>query len=116
MERMLDLEIYYDADKFIGRRYYDLRQQPGNENKGQFVTPTQDHYGFGFGKHACPGRFFASNESKVIMIHLLMKYDWKFLPGQSRPEKKTIGHETMYSSDVKIMYKARKCEIEFPVA
>lgn len=30
---------------------------------------------FGYGKHACPGRFFAANEIKVIVINLLRKYD-----------------------------------------
>ncbi|CAG8731014.1 5949_t:CDS:2, partial [Funneliformis mosseae] len=30
---------------------------------------------FGFGKHACPGRFFAVNEIKVALHYLLLKYN-----------------------------------------
>jgi cytochrome P450 len=37
---------------------------------------------FGLGKHACPGRFFASNEMKVALCHLLLKYDFEFLNGE----------------------------------
>ena len=33
--------------------------------------------GFGYGEHACPGRFFASNEMKVALSFLLLNYDWK---------------------------------------
>jgi cytochrome P450 len=34
-----------------------------------------DSIHFGHGIHACPGRFFASNEIKVVMIELLQKWD-----------------------------------------
>jgi hypothetical protein len=27
--------------------------------------------------HACPGRFFASNEVKVAVIFLLLRFEWK---------------------------------------
>jgi cytochrome P450 len=41
---------------------------------------------FGHGNHACPGRFFASNEIKVVLIELLRSWEWKFLEGMGRPE------------------------------
>lgn len=31
--------------------------------------------GFGFGKHACPGRFFALNEMKIFVAHMVLNYD-----------------------------------------
>lgn len=31
--------------------------------------------GFGYGRHACPGRFFAANEIKLILARLLLDYD-----------------------------------------
>jgi len=33
---------------------------------------------FGHGNHACPGRFFASNEIKVVLIELLKSWDFRF--------------------------------------
>lgn len=29
----------------------------------------------------CPGRFFASNEIKIVVAHLLLLFDWRFEEG-----------------------------------
>lgn len=44
------------------------------KNRGLIVT-TDDFFSFGFGKHACPGRFFASQEMKLMIAHIVMTYD-----------------------------------------
>ena len=49
----------------------------GKENKHQFVTTSPDSLIFGHGNHACPGRFFASNEIKVVMIELLRSWEFR---------------------------------------
>lgn len=35
----------------------------------------QKFLGFGHGRHACPGRFFASQEMKLMLAHIVMTYD-----------------------------------------
>jgi len=30
---------------------------------------------FGLGKDACPGRFFASNQIKIVLAHLIRNYN-----------------------------------------
>lgn len=60
------------------RRFLDLRQQPGQTTKWQFVTTSADHLAFGHGRHSCPGRFFAANEIKVILTYLLLGFEWRF--------------------------------------
>ncbi|CAN8102035.1 unnamed protein product [Discula destructiva] len=62
-------------DEFHPWRFSDLRSNPGEENKHQFVTTTTENTVFGHGVWACPGRFFASNEIKAILIQLLARYD-----------------------------------------
>lgn len=47
----------------------------GHEAPAQLVSPSPAHLGFGYGKHACPGRFFAANEIKIVLCHILLKYD-----------------------------------------
>ncbi|KAG4437762.1 hypothetical protein IFR05_006747 [Cadophora sp. M221] len=64
--------------QFDGLRYYNLRKIPGNENKHQFVATSPDSLNFGHGNHACPGRFFASNEIKVVLIELLQNWEFRF--------------------------------------
>ena len=49
----------------------------GKENRHQFVTTSSDSLVFGHGNHACPGRFFASNEIKVVMIELLRSWEFR---------------------------------------
>lgn len=41
---------------------------------------------FGHGRFACPGRFFASNESKVVLAELLLTYDIRLRDGEERPK------------------------------
>jgi cytochrome P450 len=60
-------EYYPNPYTYKPWRFADLRKQPGNENKYRFVTTSQESISFGHGKHACPGRFFASNEIKIIL-------------------------------------------------
>ncbi len=39
---------------------------------------------FGFGRHACPGRFFAANEIKLVLAQLLLNYDMKLPEGAEK--------------------------------
>ena len=32
---------------------------------------------FGYGPHACPGRFFATNEIKMLLARLILEFDFK---------------------------------------
>ncbi|KAL6351898.1 hypothetical protein LRP88_14710 [Fusarium phalaenopsidis] len=78
---MVDANIYPDPHEFDGYRFYRLRGDPTMESKAHLVSTSREHLGFGHGKHACPGRFFASNEVKLLLCHLLYKYDWKHQDG-----------------------------------
>ena len=110
---MNDETIYPEANSYDGFRFYKIRQEPGQENKHQLVMASKDHFGFGYGVHACPGRFFASNEIKIILAHLLMKYDFKFAEdGLSRPKSFELGTEIVCDHRVKMLFKARKPEID----
>ncbi|ETS81536.1 hypothetical protein PFICI_06538 [Pestalotiopsis fici W106-1] len=80
--RHWDPQVYPDPYTFDGYRFFKLRQEKGKENTSQFVSTGQNHLGFGHGQHACPGRFFASNEIKIILCHILLKYDWRLIEGE----------------------------------
>ncbi|KAL6406725.1 p450 monooxygenase [Ilyonectria robusta] len=67
--------------------------------------------GFGHGMHSCPGRFFASNEAKVALCHLLMKYDFKLAPGE-KPKVSQFGFTFEADAAVKVLIRRRKEEIE----
>ncbi|KAH8840103.1 hypothetical protein MCOR02_006605 [Pyricularia oryzae] len=80
-----DGSLYGDPERFDGRRWLRMRRSdPARQAAAQFVGLAPDHMGFGFGQHACPGRFFASNVLKTLLAHLLLGYEWK-LADPSRP-------------------------------
>lgn len=76
---------YPEADTFDGFRHYKLRSggTASDHARNQFVTTNESNLAFGYGRHACPGRFFAANEIKMILARLILDYDIK-MPGDSK--------------------------------
>ena len=107
-----DETIYPNAATYDGYRFYKMRQEPGHEHRHQFVTTSRESYGFGHGIHACPGRFFATNESKILLIHLLLKYDWKLKEGSERPKNFEVGTELITDPTVELLFRSREPEID----
>lgn len=111
-ERQMDPELFADPESFDGRRFLDLRGRPGEENKWQLTTTSGNLLGFGHGTQACPGRFFAANEIKVLLVFMLMKYEWKFPEGQGMPKMGRFAQERIVNPDARVLVRRRKAEIE----
>lgn len=62
---------------------------------------------FGHGRYACPGRFFASNIMKIILTELLMRYEFKFVEGQTRPENLNADEFLYAHPDSKLLVRKR---------
>ncbi|PQE33517.1 ent-kaurene oxidase protein [Rutstroemia sp. NJR-2017a WRK4] len=41
------------------------------------AMPSEKFMSFGFGRHACPGRYVALTMEKLMVVEFLMNYDWK---------------------------------------
>ena len=54
-----------------------------------FVSTSPIFHPFGHGRHACPGRFFAAHELKLMLAYMVTHYD--FEPLEKRPPSKWIG-------------------------
>jgi cytochrome P450 len=108
--RRRDPKYYSDPEKFDGYRFLKMRAEPGKENVAQFVSTSPDHLGFGHGQHACPGRFFASNEIKIIFCHILLKYDWRVIEGQE-PKAGVQGWNLYADPRAKLEIRRRQEEI-----
>ncbi|KAG9232275.1 cytochrome P450 [Amylocarpus encephaloides] len=109
---MLDPELFPEPYAYNGRRFLDLRNAAGAENKYQLVTTTSEFTVFGHGTHACPGRFFASNEMKLLLAHMLLYYDWKFPEGQEKANHIIMGTRRGPNPKQKVMFKSREPEID----
>ncbi|KZV74109.1 cytochrome P450 [Peniophora sp. CONT] len=66
-------------------RWASIREEESEALKHQMVATGATLLHFGHGKHACPGRFFAANELKAMLAHLVLEYDVRFRDGESRP-------------------------------
>jgi ent-kaurene oxidase len=102
-----DETLWEKPFEFDGFRFERLRQQPGHENKHQFVTTGIDSLYFGHGKHACPGRFLADAEIKLILMNLIVNYDVKLPDGTSRPENVEMNSGVMADPTKTILLKRR---------
>lgn len=109
--QLRDPKIYPNPDKFDIYRFYNMRQLPGKENVGQFVTTSPDHVGFGHGPHACPGRFFASNQIKVALCHILLKYDIRVSKG-SPTDSMAFGLSLVANPRARLDIRRRKEELD----
>ena len=65
---------------------------------------------FGYGRFACPGRFFASMQSKLILIDVIRKYDLSLMEeeGGRRPANMKFADANVPDPAVKILLRARR--------
>lgn len=112
---MLDEAIYPDPLKFDGYRSLRLRQAATTtEEKGQHqaTTTSAEFLIFGHGLHACPGRAFAVNEIKLVMVHLLLQYEFQWPKEGARLPEIAAGFQPITNPAQIIMYRKRVPELD----
>jgi cytochrome P450 len=88
----LDPELYLDPLEFNPLRFFDIRQKQGESDKHQFASNSSTNPAWGIGKYACPGRFWAGAQIKLLLMVLLLEYDIAFPVGQTKkPGRVAIG-------------------------
>lgn len=96
-----DPEVYEAPDEFRPFRFSDMRKVAEGDGaaaedkeaaqasylsraRKQWATTTNDFLGFGHGRGACPGRFFAAAELKLMLAHLVLNYDFEMMEKRPR--------------------------------
>jgi cytochrome P450 len=90
---MLDEGQFDDPLKFDGFRYDRMRNGVQSDDQTATDVAKTSHFTstgvyslpFGHGRFACPGRFFAGLESKLILIHILENFELRLPEGTGRP-------------------------------
>ena len=104
----LDENLMPGAHEFDPMRFYKQRQDPDEANLHQFTTTEKNSLHFGYGKWACPGRFFAMYEIKLILAYLLLKYEFKF-PGEGKRPENLSAHEYVFpDQDAHVLFRERE--------
>ena len=80
----------------------ESHSSPGVEVPNQLSTVTggDTFLSFGHGKYACPGRFFASHEIKLMLAQLVQHYDVAFMA--KRPANQVIMEVMLASRSTQI--------------
>lgn len=89
-----DPAIYPEPEEFKPFRFAEKRDATGaaeadrssyvQRARQAFATTSPEFTAFGHGRHACPGRFFAASELKLMLAYIVLNYDFEFQ--QRRPE------------------------------
>lgn len=118
--RHMDPSIHPTPDLFNGFCSSNLEKQQenghtsrslgGNVSRARFklVTTTPDYLVWGYGKHACSGRFFASLVMKLLLAHVISQYDVKLEnDGDMRPEDIVVGFNRLPNPHAKVLLRKR---------
>ncbi|EJF67303.1 cytochrome P450 [Dichomitus squalens LYAD-421 SS1] len=98
-----DTTNYDGADEFDPFRFSDVREG-GDSARHQYVNTSSDYIAFGRGKHACPGRFFASMELKVVLAYLILTYDMTLEGDAGRPANINLSFSVIPSRDAVVRF------------
>ncbi|KAK4867923.1 hypothetical protein LT330_007582 [Penicillium expansum] len=97
-----------NPEVFDGFRFERLRNEPNSDSKFQAVGTGNDHLVFGLGTQACPGRFFAIHEAKVVLARFLKYYDFKLSDTTApNPMGTAAGVLTVVDPTTKFWFKKR---------
>ncbi|VUC23403.1 unnamed protein product [Clonostachys rosea] len=76
-------DMYFsNASKFEPLRFYEMRKE--EPAKHQYISTGKNDLAWGYGRHACPGRFFAHVEMKIFMAEFVRRWDVKMKDGLPR--------------------------------
>ena len=104
---------YENAHAYDAFRFSDLREKLAssshapNPNNHTVVTTSPTFLTFGHGRRACPGRFFAAHELKLLLALVSLRYEIKPIEG-GRPENTWISDLQVPPTGAKLSVRRRK--------
>jgi cytochrome P450 len=70
------------------------------------VSTSNEYLPFGHGRHACPGRFFAANELKLLLAYVVLNYDIE--PLAERPSGSWVANTILPPMEATITVRRRQ--------
>ncbi|KAK5996288.1 Cytochrome P450 monooxygenase cheE [Cladobotryum mycophilum] len=104
-----DPDVYPNPYDFDPWRFLKMRKA-GDENRHHFAYASESAINFGAGTHACPGRYYAGYEIKLILIHILTRYDVMWPKGSSRPPNMVHDFQNSPSPMVPVLFREKSIQ------
>ncbi|TRM61618.1 cytochrome P450 [Schizophyllum amplum] len=104
-----DSEHFKDPLAFMPWRYMEQHGgRLGHATSEDLTVTSLTHLAFGHGHTACPGRFLASLEMKLLILHLVENYNIKFAGAGERPPNKWFSVHCVPDPAARLMFRKRK--------
>lgn len=106
-----DPTVYPSPDKFDGLRFYNRRQAAAGgaaAHRNQFTSTSREQMHFGFGRQACPGRFFGAAAIKCVVLDLVERFDLRLVDeAAGRPRNSVKGAMISPDEKVELLFRRR---------
>ncbi|KAG1757776.1 cytochrome P450 [Suillus lakei] len=103
----LDEEHFESALEFQPFRFSQQREDDGEDPQILLASTSASYIPFGYGHHACPGRFFASSVMKAMMAYLVLNYDIKLEKEGERPPDEWFMMNCSPNRKAEVMFRRR---------
>ncbi|KAK4692869.1 hypothetical protein P7C71_g4417, partial [Lecanoromycetidae sp. Uapishka_2] len=104
----MDERFYTNPDSYDPFRF--AREQeakdPAGKERFDATQPTDTFLGFSYGRHSCPGRWFANQILKLLIAYITVHYDIE--PFDKRPEGMVFGDTNIPSLSAKLKVRRRE--------
>lgn len=104
----LDDEYFENASEFQPFRFSQRREDDIEDSKVLLASTSSSYIPFGYGPHACPGRFFASSVMKAMMAYLVLNYDIKLEKEGERPPDEWVMMNCSPNRKAEVMFRRRR--------
>ncbi|KAE8423444.1 cytochrome P450 [Aspergillus pseudocaelatus] len=110
----MDAKLYPNPHKFDAFRFVSQEQKKATSTSGQaakahYTSANPGSMAFGYGQHACPGRFFAMMEIKAIIGEVLSRFEMRLPEGELRPPSVTFETQHLPNPTGKVLFRMRRC-------
>lgn len=106
-----DERFYADPKRFDGFRFSRMRDDPDLKASAPLTATSEYSMHFGTGRHVCPGRFMVSDEVKLVMVHLLLNFDFAIKDFRPRPQNVAFGKFMLPDMYAKVWLREAKHEV-----
>ena len=100
--------LSHDASIYPSPSTFDPHRFLRHPTRSHFSSIGETSLNFGTGAHACPGRYYAGMEMKMLLAQLLLRYEIQWPQGKSRPPSMKQDFSLMPDAGAEMMVRNKR--------